>query len=157
MDSVVKIYLERAENEIILAKTNLEISLSDSLKNKLKIPVDKTFFADVISESYYAIFYSAKAYLISKRIKTIPPEEHKKTYKEFKMFVESGELDKELLKIYDSEVEKAAVLLRIFKTEKNKRGRFTYDVNSNANIPYAKESIKNAINFVSLIKSILEK
>ncbi len=157
MDSEVKLYLERAENKIILAKTNFEISSSNELKNTLKISIDRTFFADVISESYYAIFYSAKAYLLSKGIRTKPPEEHKKTYEEFKKFVESGEIDRELLEIYESETEKAEVLLKIFKTEKGKRGRFTYNVNSSANIPYAKESIENGIKFASSIKYVLEK
>jgi len=47
--------------------------------------------------------------------------------------------------------------LKIFLLEKRKRGRFTYNVNANANIPYAKESVENARKFVSIIKSFLEK
>lgn len=157
MDLRAKIYLERAENEIILAKINFEISLSNELKKKLNISLDRTFFSNVISEGYYSIFYSAKAYLINKGIKTEAPEEHKKTYIKFKKFVDSGEIDKELLKIYRSENEKADALLKIFNSEKAKRGRFTYNINSNANIPYAEESIDHAVKFVSLIKSIIEK
>ncbi len=156
MDSEVKLYLQRAENKIILAKTNFDISLSKELKNLLKITNNHTFFNDVISECYYAIFYTAKAYLLSKNIKTSMPEEHKKTYKEFEKFVNSGSLNKEVLDIYETETEKANTLLKIFKSEKKKRGRFTYDVNSNANIPYAKESLDNVIKFVSLIKAIIE-
>lgn len=157
MDSEVKLYLERAENKIILAKTNFDISLSNEFKNILKIPIDRTFFADVISECYYSIFYTAKAYLLLNKIKTKPPEEHKKTYEKFKGFVDSGVIDKELLEIYKTETEKGAVLLKIFQSEKVKRGRFTYNVNSNANIPYAKESIENAVRFVSIINNIIEK
>lgn len=157
MDSKVRLYLERAENEIIIAKTNFEISVSSELKNTLKIPVGKTFFNDVISQSYYAIFYAAKAYLLSKGILTLPPEEHRKTYEEFKKFANSGKLNKQLLTIYKSETEKAHILLNIFFTEKRKRGRFVYNVNANANIPYAKESVENAREFVSSIKNIIEK
>jgi len=127
------------------------------LKGILKISPDKTFFNDVISQCYYSIFYSAKAYLLSLGILTKPPEEHKKTYEEFKKVVFSGKLDKELLNIYESESEKAEVLLNIFYLEKKKRGKFTYNINSNANIPYAEESISNARKFVSLLKNVLEK
>jgi uncharacterized protein (UPF0332 family) len=157
MDSRVKLYLERAENQILIAKTTFEISLDNNLKGILKISPDKTFFNDVISQCYYSIFYSAKAYLLSLGILTKPPEEHKKTYEEFKKVVFSGKLDKELLNIYESESEKAEVLLNIFYLEKKKRGKFTYNINSNANIPYAEESISNARKFVSLLKNVLEK
>lgn len=156
MDSIVKLYLERAENEMLIAKTNFEISTNNELKEILKIPVDRTFFNTVISQSYYAIFYSAKAYLLLNSIQTKPPEEHKKTYEEFKKFVISKKLSQQLLIIYKLETEKADILLDIFRLEKKKRGKFTYNVNSNANIPYAKESIENAREFVSIIKSVIE-
>ena len=111
---------------------------------------------EVISESYYSIFYSTKAYLLNKGIATFPPEEHKKTYVEFKNFVDSGKLDKDLLDIYEDAVNKAEELLKIFFTEKGKRGRFTYKINANATIPFAKESLNNAKKFVSSIKGLLK-
>ncbi len=156
MDLRVRLYLDRAENGLLLAKTNFEMSLSKELKKILNLPEDKTFFNDVISQCYYSIFYTAKAYLLLKFIETSPPEEHKKTYLEFKKFVESGILGRQLLEIYDRETEKADFLLKIFYGEKSKRGRFTYDVNSSANIPHARESLDNARTFVSLIKTIIE-
>ena len=157
MDLKANLYLDRAENEIVLAKCNFEISKDIGLKKILKIPEDKTFFNDVISQCYYSIFYAAKAYLLTKGIITAPPEEHKKTYIQFKKIAISGELDNQLLEIYEKEAEKAITLLGIFRWEKRKRGRFTYNVNSNANLPYAEESIKNAIKFASIIKAIVEK
>lgn len=156
MDSEWKIYLIRAENNLVLAKANFDISIKNELKNMLGIALDKTFFNDVISESYYSIFYSAKAYLLFNKIKTSPPEEHKKTYDEFKKLVESGKIDKELLKIYDAEAEKAEALLKIFFDEKRKRGNFTYHIKSEANIPKAEESINNARKFAKTIKRLLE-
>ena len=116
-----------------------------------------TFLNDVISEFYYSIFYAAKAYLILKGIETSPPNEHKKTYNKFKKLVKSGKIDKKLIEIYDTEAEKAEVLLNIFQDEKKKRGRFVYNVDFNANIPYASESMENAIKFVSTIKMLIEK
>ena len=85
------------------------------------------------------------------------PEEHRKTLQEFAKFVNNGVLDKELLIIYESEIAKADALLKIFKVERKKRGIFTYNVKSEANIPSANESIDNAIKFVSVIISLIEK
>lgn len=90
MDSKVKLYLERAENELLLAKCNFDISTNNNFKAILGIPVEKTFFNDIISQAYYAIFYAAKTFLLFRGIETSMPEEHKKTYDEFKILVESG-------------------------------------------------------------------
>jgi len=156
MDIRVKGYLDRAENELILAKANFELSTEARAKEMLKIPLNKTFFNNVISESYYSIFYSAKAYLISEGLVTSAPEEHKKTYDEFKKIVESKKLDRQLAEIYEEESNKAETLLRIFFDEKRNRGRFTYNLNANANLPFAESSIKNARKFLSTIKNLLE-
>ncbi|MGE0792850.1 MAG: hypothetical protein AB7V77_01565 [Candidatus Woesearchaeota archaeon] len=156
MDIRVSGYLDRAENQLIIAKANFELSVNDKAKEVVFIPLDKTFFNNVISESYYAIFYTAKAYLISLGIQTSPPEEHKKTYEEFKKLVKENKLDKELFEIYDEESNKAETLLKIFFDEKRNRGRFTYNLNSNANKPFAEQSIKNSIVFVSTLKKIIE-
>ena len=144
MDSEVKLYLERAENKIIIAKASFEISLDNNKKEQLGIPINQTFFNDVISHAYYAIFYSAKAYLISKEIKTKAPEEHKKTFDEFSKLVDLGIIDLELLKIYQKMLIKTDALLHLFKLEKSKRGNFTYKTIPQANQEPAQESIKNA-------------
>lgn len=157
MDSKAELYIKRADDKIILARINFDISINKKFKDMFKISENITFFNDVISGVYYAIFYAAKAYLLCRGIETFPPEEHRKTYEAFRDFVESGVLDKELLRIYDSEADKAETLLKIFFREKGKRGRFTYNMNANANIPFAEESINNAILFVSLIKKIVIK
>ncbi len=155
MDSEVKLYLIRAEDEFLLAKKVMQISVDTKIKETLGIQKGKTFFYSVITHAYYSIFYCAKAYLFSKRIKTEAPEEHKKTYDEFSKFVNSGILDKELLMIYESEMAKADSLLKIFKLEKKKRGIFTYNIKSEANIPYAEESIENARRFISMIMAVI--
>ena len=79
---------------------------------------------------------------MTKNIKTKPPEEHKKTYREF-----GREIGKQ--------TKKADFLLKIFKIEKNKRGVFTYNIKSEANLHYAQESVGNAQTFVSVINSII--
>lgn len=156
MDIRVSGYLNRAENQLIIAKANFELSVNDKAKEVVFIPLDKTFFNNVISESYYAIFYTAKAYLISLGIQTSPPEEHKKTYEEFNKLVKDKKIDKELFEIYEEESNKAETLLKIFFDEKRNRGRFTYNLNANANKPFAEQSIKNSIFFVSTLKKIIE-
>ena len=155
MDSLVTLYLERAENKLLLSRINFDISCSAEYKQFLKVSIEKTFFNDVISDSYYAIFYAAKAFLLSKNIETKVPEEHKKTYEEFQRIVLSGELDASLLYLYEAEITKAEALLNIFFQEKKKRGIFTYNVQSEANIPYAQESLRNSKKFVALIKAII--
>jgi uncharacterized protein (UPF0332 family) len=157
MDSGVKIYLRRAEDEFLLSEKDMRISTEEKLKGILGIPPEKTFFYSVITHAYYGIFYSAKAYLLSKGIKTEPPEEHKKTYGEFEKFVNSGILDRELLLIYEDAIGKSDSLLNIFSTEKRKRGFFTYNIKSEANLPYARESVSNAKKFISTLKAIVER
>ena len=156
MDSEVKLYLGRAEDEFLLAKKDFQISINNGLKETLGIPKYKTFFHSVITHAYYAIFYCAKAYLLSKGIKTRPPEEHKRTYEEFRKIITKEKFNSNLVKVYEDEVMKARTLLEIFSKERMKRGRFTYHVRSEANIPYAKESIENAKMFLITLKIVLE-
>jgi|SRR3989344_6139437 len=156
MDTKVKLYFERAENKLILANANFSLSIDNKIKQQLGINSERTFFNDVISDAYYSIFFAAKSYLANKSIFIFAPEEHRKTYEEFKKFVDNGKLDKELLQIYDDAVSKAEELLKIFFREKDKRGRFTYRINSNANIPFAKESLNNAKKFVSSVRGLIK-
>jgi uncharacterized protein (UPF0332 family) len=156
MVSEVKLFLDRAEDEIFLSQKDLDSSIDKNIKEILGIPSEKTFFYSVISHAYYSIFYAAKAYLFQKGVITEAPEIHKKTYLEFKKCADKKFLDYELLRIYENEISKAESLLEIFFLEKEKRGRFVYNVKSEANLPFARESIENAKRFVSVIKAILE-
>jgi len=156
MDSKIELFMQRAQDELLLAQTDMRISQEEDIKKILGILITKTFYHSVISHAYYAIFNGAKAYLCKKGIITTPPAEHRKTYEKFKEQVDTGHLDKELLDIYEDELMKASVLLRIFKREKRKRGKFTYNIKAAANIPYAQESITHAREFVSMIGELLK-
>ncbi len=152
MDSNSKLYLERAENELRLSEILFELSIHKEMQRNLIEDVkEDTYFSSVISHSYYTIFYSAKAYLYAKGIVTKAPEEHKKTYGEFKMLVNRGILDKEFLALYENVLIKAERLLGIFRIEKKKRGEFTYQRLSQANIEPARESLENAKTFLKHI------
>jgi|SRR3989344_8268573 len=155
MDSQVEIYIKRANNEILAAESLKRLSEEIKSKEDFNIPRDATFYSSVISHSYYAIFYAAKAILLTKNIKTSSPSIHKKTYSLFdKTFVKTGFLDKKLLQIYTDLVVKAGDLLEIFKDEKWKRGNFTYQVIAQANKTPAEDSLNNAKLFVANISKV---
>jgi len=151
------LYIERAKNELDLAKAIFKLSTDNQLKLEFELKEDSTFFSNVIGNSYYCIFYSAKALLQSKSITTEPPEEHKKTLEEFEKLTLSGEIDVKLLIIYKSIVVKADELFGIFKKEKSKRGKFTYKKLPQANQEPAKESLTNAEKFFKNINLIVQK
>ena len=157
MDSLSKLYIERSQNELNLAKTLLKLSLDSDIKvNVFTIPEDETFLSAVITHSYYSIFYGAKAYLLKKGITTKAPEEHRKTYEELKKLIETGILDVELLIIYEQSVVQADALVGIFKIEKSKRGKYTYRTLPQANIKPAEESVENAKFFFKHMNNLCE-
>lgn len=158
MDSMVEIYLERADNELLAAESLKKLSEDAKSREEFSLPQSTTFYSSVISHSYYSIFYSAKAILLTKGVKTTAPDVHKKTYEEFeRVFVNTGILDMKLFEIYKKMVIRADALLQIFKDEKWKRGNFTYKTIPQANKEPADDSLKNAKIFVSNISKIIKK
>lgn len=158
MDSNVKLLLERAENELDLAKLIFTTTEDKNIQVEVfHLNKIQTFYSSVINHSYYCIFYSAKAYLLMKGIKTEAPEVHKKTFEAFKKFVNERVLNTELLKIYEEILIKAESLLGIFKNEKKKRGEFTYQKIAQANREPANKSLENARIFFSNIFRICSK
>ena len=155
MDSLVEIYLDRAENELLAAGALKNISEEAKLKEALDIPGATSFYSATIGHAYYAIFYAAKALLLTKGIKTAAPEVHKKTYDAFeKTFVKSGALDVALLRTYTTLAIRADELLGIFKEEKWKRGHFTYSTIPQANKEPAADSLRRAKTFVAHIGAV---
>lgn len=158
MDSIIKLYMERSENELRLAKSLLLLSGNTDIKRQLEVESKDTFYSAVISHAYYAIFYAAKALLLTKGIDTKPPEIHKNTIDEFKrQFVDTGILDFELLKIYKQMIVTADELLNLFGREKWKRGHFTYQTLPQANRPFADESVESARKFLQNIFAVISK
>ncbi len=158
MDSMVEIFTERAKNEILAAQSLKRLSEETRFKEDFQLSDDVTFYSSVISHSYYAIFYAAKAILLTKGIRTYAPEVHRKTIEEFeKNFVDTGILDVKLIEIYNKIVVRADELVEIFRDEKGKRGKFTYRTIPQANKGPAEDSLKNAMFFVSNIMKVIEK
>lgn len=156
MDSKVKLFIDRAENELVAASVLKQVSEENKLKTALQVDLSITFYSSVISHAYYAIFYSAKAYLLSKNI-FLPSEQgqHQQVYFKFRKLVEEGIIEKELLKIYEELKMKAETLLEILHSEKEKRKTFTYETLPQANKLPAEDSIKNALDFVSHMKRMI--
>jgi uncharacterized protein (UPF0332 family) len=158
MDSKVSLLMDRAENEILAAQSLKKLSEEAQVKKEFGFPSDVSFYSSVISHSYYAIFYAAKAYLISKSIKFKSKQgQHQQVYFEFRKLVEKGVIDKELLIMYEEVKVKADSLLDIIKTEKAKRTDFTYETLPQANKLPAEDSLKNALFFISHIKEFIRK
>lgn len=158
MDSLVKVYLSRSENEFRLAKSLFILSGNEEIKKELEAETDDTFYSAVISHAYYAMFYAAKALLLTKNIDTKPPEIHKKTVDAFKKeFVDTGVLDVELLMLYKKMIVTADELLNLFGREKWKRGHFAYQTIPQTNMPVAEESLKNAKKFLQNIFAVINK
>ena len=151
MDSTINLCLQRAENELVLANIIQRISQSEEMKkNVFQVAEDSTFYSAVISHSYYAIFYSAKAYLISQGVKFVSKQgQHQKVHHEFTRLVKKGVIDKELLRIYDDAKMRAETLLEIIKEERKKRTEFTYEKLPQANQQPAQDSLTNASLFVT--------
>src|SRR3989338_8033936 len=156
MDFEYKIYLTRAQNELNLSMMVLKISDDKKMQIEIFAMKEDTYYSAVISHAYYSIFYTAKAYLLLKGIKTSAPEEHRKTFEEFSKVVDKGTVDIELLRIYQNMLMKADTLLHIFELEKGKRGKFTYRRIPQANQEPAQESIKHAQIFFSSIYRLCE-
>jgi hypothetical protein len=64
MDIRAEGYLDRAEKELVLSHANYELSNDAGLKRNLGIPSNMTFYNNVISGSYYAIFILQKHILV---------------------------------------------------------------------------------------------
>jgi len=156
MDSQVEIFIKRADTELLAAKSLKKLSEEAKYKEELSIPKDTTFYSSVISHSYYAIFYAAKAHLLSRNILLKSKQgQHQQVYFKFRALVQNGEIEKELLRLYEENKLKAEVLLDILKSEKAKRTEFTYETIPQANKAPAEESLNNAVIFISHIRKFL--
>jgi len=119
MDSKVSLLLQRADNEILAGRSLKKLSEDEKETISFELPQGTTFYSAVISHSYYAIFYSTKAYLISKNINLKSTQgQHQQVYFKFKKHVRDGIIEEELLKIYEEVKIKAEVLLDIIKNER---------------------------------------
>ena len=151
------LYIQRAENELVVADILNNISKNEKIQTDIfKLEKDFTFFSSVISQCYYCIFYSAKSILIQNGFDISGPEIHRKTFESFdKNLIQTGKIDEILLQIYRNLLLKSDELLSIFSIEKRKRGEYTYQKLPQSNIEPASESLDNARLFFKIIRKII--
>lgn len=126
-------------------------------RDTFKIDDALTFYSAVIAHAYYAIFYSAKAYLVKKGIVLPEQGQHQAVYFAFRKLVREGNLAVELLTLYEEVKVKAETLLEIFEKEEKNRTEFTYKTLAQANKEPADASMTNAQIFLSQMKELIEK
>jgi len=156
MDSEVNLLVNRAENELSISSLLKEVSENDDIKKDFLIEPKFTFYSSVISHAYYSIFYSTKAYLISKRIELPKQGQHQAVYYKFKKLVKEGTINGEMLNIYEELKTRAETLLEIYEIEEQKRTEYTYMTIPQANKEPAENSLKNALFFVSHMKEMIK-
>ena len=156
MDSDIELSLERAQNEILLARAVRLLTEDAKLKREVfKLDEKITFYSGVIEHAYYAIFYAARAYVVSKGVNLPEQGVHNAVYLAFRKFVRQGKINEEMLALYDEVKIKAETLLEIFESEGENRTKFTYKTLAQANKKPADDSIENATTFVLEIKGLL--
>lgn len=148
---------QKATNDLLLAKSLLELSTNNEVKNSINIPDNSTFFDWVIVSSYYSIFHATQSLLGTKGIKIVSRIHYSTLISFIKHFIVNKELEDELFFIYEKVENKAKELLEIFEEEKDKRGLFQYHRLSRNNLEPAKESVENANKFLDAIGKILAK
>ena len=98
------------------------------------------FYEDSVSKSYYAIFFAAKALLLTKNL---DPKRHSGVISFFSQyFVKTGELEKELA--------------NILKFAQKERISADYDEFYSASVEEAQLQLENAEKFLQRVKGILQ-
>ena len=152
----IELLLNRSKNDLLASEALFAISTKKDLKKTHELNEEITFYSNVINLAYYSIFYSAKAFLLSKNIQTSPPHEHNKVLERLKFLAESGVIDTELVTVFEKESIKASMLVSIFEEEKEKRGKFTYRKLPQSNKQPAEESLRNTMFFRKTIIKIIK-
>jgi uncharacterized protein (UPF0332 family) len=159
-------FLSNAKNSLDSAKLLFEVSTKKDLQKITGFP-DFNGFLWVVNSSYYSMFYMARALLESEGIK-IKPESasvHLITFNALVYyFYLTGKIQKSLIEEFKeageeaSEVlgkEKAKSLIEDYSYEKDKRGRFTYEMGEIAIQNKAETSLNRAKKFNEEIRKLL--
>lgn len=159
-------FLSNAKNSLDSAKLLFEVSTKKELQKTTGFP-DFNGFLWVVNSSYYSMFYMARALLESEGIK-IKPESasvHLITFNALVYyFYLTGKIQKSLIEEFKeageeaSEVlgkEKAKSLIEDYSYEKDKRGRFTYEMGEIAIQNKAETSLNRAKKFNEEIRKLL--
>ena len=161
-------FLENARKSFDSAKVLMEISTSQKLQETLGYPnFDGSLWT--INASYYSMFYIVRALLESSRIKIKSDSStqsiHQMTFQALiYFFYINKRLEKRLIEDFQEAIkesgeilgkEKAKKLVEEYKSEKEKRSMFTYELGQIAMQNKAKTSIDRAKFFNQEIRKII--
>jgi len=160
-------FIKNSKDSLDSAKLLFEVSTNNELKKSTGFP-DFNGFLWVINSSYYSMFYMARALLesIGVKIKTAQQSIHLVVFDALVYyFYLNGKLQKRMIEEFQeagteaSEIlgrEKAREIIEDYFNEKDKRGRFTYEMGTIAIQNKAKTSLERAKRFNEEIRKILE-
>ncbi|MEK6952378.1 MAG: hypothetical protein AABX29_05155 [Nanoarchaeota archaeon] len=161
----VNFFLNNSKNSLDTAKLLFEASTNQRLKHSLGFPEFNSFLW-VVNSSYYSMFYMARALFEKNGIK-IKTElsVHEVTFNALVYyFYLTRKLEKSIVESFQEASEeakdilgkeKAKVLIEDYYSEKDKRGRFTYEMGEVAMRNKAQTSLERAKRFNEEIRKLL--
>ncbi|MEK6859895.1 MAG: hypothetical protein AABX54_03705 [Nanoarchaeota archaeon] len=160
-----RFFLKNSQDSFNTAKLLFLVSSDKNKKIELGYP-NFNGYLWVINSSYYSMFYMARALLENSRIKIITDQSiHSTVY--FALiyyFYLTGKIEKSLIEEFKNAnidstdilgKEKAKELMQDYHNEKEKRGRFTYEMGEIAMQNKAKTSLERAMNFNEKIRTMI--
>ncbi|HLD10672.1 MAG TPA: hypothetical protein VJB89_01200 [Candidatus Nanoarchaeia archaeon] len=162
----IEFFLDNSKNSFNSAKLLLEVSSNSKLKDSLGYP-DFNCLLWVINASYYSMFYMARALLENNGIKIkVDLSIHSLVFDSLTYyFYITGKLEKKFIEEFkEAELEsyellgkdKAKEIMEDYLNEKDKRGKFTYEMGEIVMIVKAKTSINRARRFNEEIRKLIE-
>ena len=163
----VDFFLKNSKDSLDSAKILLDISLNEKTKNSLGMP-DFNGFLWVINSSYYSMFYMARTLLESIGVKIKTEESmHFLVFNALVYyFYSTGKLERHFIEDFENAQEESAQILgkekareiiSDYSSEREKRGKFTYETGEIAMKGKAETSLSRAKRFYEEARKILGK
>jgi uncharacterized protein (UPF0332 family) len=169
---LVPFFMDQAERSLRTAAVIFELSTDTAAKDAMRLEKGFESHLWVIVTSYYSMFYAALALLARQGIRAGRQLVHKVVADALIHFFISNKRLAKMLESYeevrDTSLEligreellkrlekKADELVVAYEREREKRGKFQYDVGEMAKRGYAETSLQRARDFVSEVRRIL--
>lgn len=163
----IDFFMNNAKNSLDSARLLFKVSTNKELQNSLGFP-NFNGFLWVVNASYYSMFYMARALLESEGVKIKTDNSvHLVTFNALVYyFYLTGKIQKNLIEEFKEAGEeasetlgkdKAKALIEDYSYEKDKRGRFTYEMGEIAIRNKAETSLNRALRFNEEIRKIIGK
>ena len=163
----IDFFLKNSKDSLDSAKILLDISLNEKTKNSLGMP-DFNGFLWVINSSYYSMFYMARTLLESIGVKIKTEESmHFLVFNALVYyFYSTGKLERHFIEDFENAQEESAQILgkekareiiSDYSSEREKRGKFTYETGEIAMKGKAETSLSREKRFYEEARKILGK